>query len=131
MIINFEQPIPMIDGDSLFEYKPVMGKNGKPELDDDGEEKIQKVSLPLGTMCNRALLGTYQEDRDEKAEDKLGRWELAKKIKANDEVTIEEVALIKKYVGKAFGPGLMGPIFDILESSAVSKNGDGKGKKGK
>lgn len=48
--------------------------------------------------------------------DKVTKYELAKKIYANDEVDLneDEIKLIKDCVGKGFAPIVVGQIFELL-----------------
>jgi hypothetical protein len=52
-------------------------------------------------------------------EDKFKRWQIAQKIDEHleAEISVEDVALIKRLIGKAFGPIVVGPAFQLLESS--------------
>lgn len=87
-------------------------------LDGKPFEKEVGVLATLGDMCVSALL-TELRDVPTKPEDKLNRWELAKRIYKQGEVElkIEDIALIKKSVGSVYMPALMGAIYDLLETN--------------
>lgn len=124
MKIDFDQQIMTLEGNPLFEWEELTNDDSTPQRNERGDIIRKKKVLSLGIMCNRALLNIYQED-EKNSEDKLTRWELAKKIKANKlPMSIEDVAMIRKYVKKSFPVHVVGPIFDLLDSSA---NGANKG----
>lgn len=86
-------------------------------LDGKPFEKEPGVNANLGDMCVTALL-TEVPKEPATPEDKLKRWELAKRLyeQKEVEVTAEDIALIKKMAGKVFLPALMGTLYDVLES---------------
>jgi len=51
---------------------------------------------------------------------KYERYELARKVKANEDLSIEdlsieEISMIKELIGKVYPPVLVGPAWDLLE----------------
>lgn len=49
-------------------------------------------------------------------EEKLENYYLSKKISKNEEeYTLEEAVRIKKFVGKWYGPMVVGPVFQLIE----------------
>jgi hypothetical protein len=63
-----------------------------------------------------ALIATYQDEANLGGEEKLKRWELASKINKGDfDLTAEDIVLAKKLVGKAYGPLVVGQVWNILE----------------
>ena len=74
--------------------------------------------VTLASIAANALLATYQHetiDGDEKAR----RWNMARRIFENKEavtLSLEEAATIKKLIGMAFGPLIVGQAFVMLES---------------
>jgi len=65
-----------------------------------------------------ALNALFMDEQGLSGEDKVKRYTLAKKVCANDDpvdVTVEEVALIKKLVGKAFAPLIVAQAWNMLE----------------
>jgi len=65
-----------------------------------------------------ALFATFKGEENLSGEEKMKRWELASKIKAESdpvEMTVEEVALLKKLIGKAYGALIVGQAWKVLE----------------
>ena len=85
--------------------------NGEKFCEDDG-----KTYLTIGSACIFAIL---QANIDSKtpAEEKFKRYQLAQKLYGQSEVelTIDEVAKLKEWVGIAYSPMVMGRIYDYLE----------------
>jgi hypothetical protein len=72
----------------------------------------------LRGVCVEALLASYEDERALAGEEKLKRWELAMKIKkAQDpaDLSVEEISLIKKLIGKAYGALVVGQAWSMLE----------------
>jgi hypothetical protein len=88
--------------------------NDMPISDADGKEAtLRKVSI-------EALAATYQDESTLSGEEKLKRFELAMKVKNTPtpiDLTVEEVATIKKLIGKAFGVIVVGQAWKMLEGS--------------
>jgi hypothetical protein len=89
--------------------------------DMDGTVILDQKSNPatIKGVCIEALLATYKDEENLSGEDKLKRWQLAIKVKDGDspcDLTVEEVSLIKKLIGKAYGPLVTGQVWTILES---------------
>ena len=93
---------------------------GKGIVDLDGKV-INSLSGEPATVRGvviEALLATFNDETHLSGEEKLKRWELASKIKNTAdpvELTAEEITLIKKLVGKAYGPLVVGRTWKILE----------------
>lgn len=65
-----------------------------------------------------ALLSLLDDERHIPGEEKAKRWILATRIYSNPEnveLTVEEVAMIKSLVGKAYPPLIVGQAWKILE----------------
>ena len=93
---------------------------GKGFKDLDGEEipDVKGKTATLRGLAIDALLAQYQDEQNLGGEEKLKRWELASKIKNSPdpvEVSAEEVVLIKKLVGKAYGVLVVGQAWKYLE----------------
>ena len=93
---------------------------GKIFTDLDGKEIPSQNGKPatLGGVSVDALLATFQDEQNLSGEEKLKRWELAVKIKNGVdpvELSVEEIALIKKLIGKAYGPLISGQAWQMLE----------------
>lgn len=66
-----------------------------------------------------ALLAQFEDERQLSGEDKLKRYQLAMKVNESEgvcEMTAEEIALVKKLIGKAYGPLVSGQAWTILET---------------
>jgi len=88
-------------------------------LDPDNKEipRIQggKEPLTIGVVCLMALLNSESKDGNEK----FARYELAMRIKqAKDnilDISIDDIAKVKKLIGEVYGSLIVGRAFDILE----------------
>lgn len=100
---DFKAPILAIDGSRI----PVSTSDQTP--------------LTLGKVCEDALIATLQGDSPNEAE-KAKRFWLALKIHAGDkELTADEVSLVKKVVGIAYGPLIVGRVIELIDPAAVPK----------
>lgn len=76
-------------------------------------------ALTLRTVSQNALVAVFQDEQHLSGEDKLKRWELAMKVKRSPDpvdLTTDEVVLIKKLIGKAYGPVISGQAWQLLET---------------
>lgn len=89
----------------------LLGLDGKPLKEGDKEVR-------LGEFCATALLTPYQDEKELSGDEKVKRFKIAEKIYNGGEqdLTIEEAALLKKLVAKAFAPLIVGRIYGLLES---------------
>lgn len=79
---------------------------------------LQGNPAVLRGVCIEALMAQFEDERNLSGEEKLKRFELALKIKqAVDpaEFTAEEIALMKKLIGKGYGPLIVGQTWKMLE----------------
>lgn len=86
--------------------------SGKPV--NDGEKE-----LTLKTVCVNALLSLHNDEHNLRGEEKVTRYELAKKIyesKTPINVSSESIVLLKQLVAKSYGPLIVGQIWNMLES---------------
>ncbi len=76
----------------------------------DGEK-----DLTLSTVCISALLMPDQQDQP--AKEKVERFHLAEKVHAAGEqdLSVDDVALLKKLIGKLFPPLVVGRAFAVLD----------------
>ncbi len=78
------------------------------------------VDATLRDACVEALLCLFESDRQEEGKPKYERWQLAselmKSVSGIVELTVEDIATIKKRVGKRYGPTIVGPVYNLLES---------------
>lgn len=73
------------------------------------------LPLTLKDVCITSLLQPMNEDDEKK---KLEKWEIYKKIKDSKDVaelSIEELGIIKKSIGKLQPPLILGQCFELLE----------------
>ena len=102
-----------------FKQKLVTLKNEPLELR-GADNKLSQITL--GDVCYQAMLGSIETDRAETGASKYERWTLAGKIanaKEPIELKAEEIVKIKDRVGKAYGPEVVGPVYDLLEKKEV------------
>lgn len=109
--------------------------------DEEGKEIIYgtKPPLTLRDVIVGSLLGTVIENVNgqlqqsvESEEIKWQKYEIFKKIKDEKhevELKIEEIALIKKYIGKIQPTIIMGQSFELLEGVKEEKPTNNKPKK--
>jgi hypothetical protein len=96
MKIDFSAAIKDFDGDAVK----------------DGDKEAT-----LGRVACTALLASYADEQNLSAEDKVKRFRLAE-IAAKggaQEVKVDDVALMKKLIGKAFAPLIGGRAYDLIE----------------
>ncbi len=86
--------------------------SGKPLV---GEDADNGVSLKL--ICINALIIPYSDESGLSGEDKFARYKLAQKIHPGGEQTItsEEASLLKKLIGKGYGPLIVGQAYGLIE----------------
>jgi hypothetical protein len=108
---------------SDFEGMPVTECADQPPPRDDREcQNRRPVTLAMAAM--RALLVTYDDERGIAAEEKFKRGELARKIyestSGNGEpvLTVEEMATVKKLIGKGYPPLMVTQIWRMLDPAA-------------
>ena len=89
--------------------KVIKQLSGKPIVE-EGKDVI------LTTVACNALLSGFPDEQALPGEEKVKRFVLAEKIfKGATEFTAEEVALVKKLIGKAYTPLVVGRAFEILD----------------
>jgi hypothetical protein len=71
----------------------------------------------LGMVATRALLASLPDEQSLSGEDKFKRFTLAMRIKDGGEVPIsaEDIALLKKLIGKVYSPLVVGRAFPLLD----------------
>jgi len=97
MKVNFSQAIKDFEGETV---KDEMGKE-----------------LSLSEICVKAILALFKSEENISGEEKYKRYKLSDKIynKSEVELSAEEVAEVKKLVGKMYSPLVVGLVYDILE----------------
>jgi hypothetical protein len=90
------------------------------DLDGDPVKDGEKDAT-LGRVACTALLASYADEQNLAAEDKVRRFRLAEiAAKGGErEVKVEDVALIKQLIGKAFAPLVVARAYDIIEPPAM------------
>jgi hypothetical protein len=70
----------------------------------------------LRSVATAALMLPYQDEQSVGGEEKFTRYKLALRINASEsvELTPEEAAKVKQLIGKAFGPAVVGPAYELL-----------------
>ena len=97
MLVKVNVPIKTLDGQSMKDN--VDGK---------------AVDATVKTAIINAVLAPVQT---EKGVEKVKKYELAKKVFANDEVDLneDEIKLIKDCIGENFAPIVVGQIYELLK----------------
>lgn len=97
------------------------GKEFK-DLDGNKIANIPGKTSTLKEVVIEALLAVFEDEKNLTGDEKLKRWELAKRVKSASgvlELSVEEVALIKKLIGKGYGVLVVGQAFSMLEGKEV------------
>ena len=83
---------------------------GEPIKDGTGD-------FTLGMASCTALLSSYQDEQGLDPKDKVRRYKLATKVSDGGEVdlSVEEISDLKKLIGKAFPPLIVGRAYEILD----------------
>lgn len=93
------------------------------EIHDLAGKPISENGVPvtLGSVCSGALLMPYPDERNVSGEDKVKRFRLAEKVYAGglQDITVEDAALLKQLLAKAYTPLIVGRAYGILESAAA------------
>jgi hypothetical protein len=82
-----------------------------------------KVPFTLGGAAVRALVISYEDERNLSPEEKFKRGELATRIHGATSLSLksEDITLLKKLIGKAYGPLIVfraWPLLDAAEAPA-------------
>lgn len=93
---------------------------GKILVDQDDQEIKTDKGKPftLKDACFQALGATFPDEQNLSGEEKFKRYELYQKIKGGTdpvELVAEDVALLKKLTGKAYGALIVGQCWNLLE----------------
>lgn len=100
---------------------PIVDSDGQPVKDDTG-----KITT-LGRVAMISLGSRYQEDANASTDEIYKRGQLAAKVyeaKNPVDLTVEEVAMIKRFIAKAQSPMIVAkafPMLDKAETPAVKK----------
>ena len=88
---------------------------------DDQPIISESKGVTLKSAAVNALLAIYPDEQNLSGEEKAKRYVLATRIYANSgdkpDLSLEDIVLIKKLIGKAYGPLIVGQSFQILEGN--------------
>jgi len=85
----------------------------------DKEILVEKNPFTLRDATKQALLSIFQDEQGLTGDEKVKRYDLYLKVKDTvdpAELTAEDISLIKKLIGKAYGVLIVGQAFKMLES---------------
>lgn len=88
------------------------------DMDDNPVQKEKGIPLLLKDVAITALNGNYADEQSLSGEEKFKRFDLAMKVNKGGEqdYTPEEIVLIKRIIGKAYGPLIVGRAFEVLNA---------------
>jgi hypothetical protein len=133
MQIDFSQTITDFDGDVLPSGKTktigdVAAKYNAaaPEIKAQVDALLRLVPIPipltLKRVAHEGLGAVYEDERALDPDEKNKRFLIGLKVTGEaSDFTVEEVALLKKVVGKGYGPLIMGRAWQMLEDAAKAK----------
>jgi hypothetical protein len=83
-------------------------------------QPLPEPANTLGSVCVSALMGVYPDEQNLSGDDKFKRYQLAERLHAGGEqdVSAEDIALLKKLIGKNWSPAVLGPAYEALERDA-------------
>lgn len=110
--------ISIVDGEPIIiDGRPKLDSDGKPVIV-DGKPVIAGDPETLATVAMRALLNITPGEKIV-GEESFKRFQIAQKFsgkKKTVELSSEEIVFVKKVIGEVFGPAIVGPTWNILES---------------
>jgi hypothetical protein len=112
-------PLPALAGEIDFSAL-VTDMDGTPIPDCVGNDCTNKPPLTLRTLAIRVLTANFpDEEKTLSGEDKFKRGELALRIHKSEKanLTAEDVSLVKRLVGKAYGPLVVLKAWSLLDPS--------------
>lgn len=101
----------------------ILDLNNKPVIDDtvcpadSSGKRPCTTEVTLGDISVRSLMAIVQDEQNLAGEEKFKRFVLAMKIKDGGEIAVsaEDVALLKKLIGKIYSPLVVGRAFPLLD----------------
>jgi len=116
MVVDFSTQLVDLDGDGMEEAKRNKG-TGEVVFEGEGDDaKPVMLKLSLARVAKNSLMASFEDEKNLDADAKLTRWNLAQKInRGAKNYSVEDVALVKKLIAKAYGVQVVGPALDILE----------------
>jgi len=85
--------------------------------------KFEGEDAKAKALIVSALLATYEDERSIAGDEKVRRYELARRVHASEgeiEASVEELTLIKTLVGRAFSPVAVGQIYQLIEGHGTA-----------
>jgi hypothetical protein len=78
---------------------------------------IDGPNMTLGRAAIEALLAQFQDETGITGEEKLKRFDLAMRVRndACGDFPIDDISMIKKLIGKAYGPLVCGQAWKMLD----------------
>jgi len=109
-----------------FDPTPALKKfNGEPHKEIDPETgRSSDKDLQLKTAIVNSLTAIYQDEKPEGLES-FRRGQLASiifKAEGEIELTTEDIALIKKLLGKYYGPAIVFSAYSLIEGAEKGEN---------
>ena len=98
--------------------KPILDLKGAVVVSCPREKPDCGAVLTLADVAQTALQASFQDEQSLPATDKIKRFELALRIeqtKVDPKLSVEELALIKQLVAKAFPPLTVGRAYELLD----------------
>lgn len=95
-----------------FDFQPIDLITDEPIRDADSGKPVT-----LATIAVQALMMQTADDKDQSADEKINAYVLGARIKGGGEVdiTAEDAALLKKRIGKLYGPLIVGQCLPVLD----------------
>lgn len=128
MKINFDEVLKNAEGEDDLKLgitadellrKIAITLTEKGSITKEGLEEFLKEQKPfqLKTVAINALMSTFEDEKNLSGEDKLSRYVLSCKIRSGGEcdLTVDEISIIKKLIGKAYGTLIVGQTWPMLE----------------
>lgn len=102
LAIDFKAEMTAIDG------KAIPADPGKPE------------ALTLQRVCEDALIASYPDEQTLPSDEKNRRFWLAIKIHGGEQnLSADEITMLKKVIGKGYGPLVVGRAFGMLDPNSI------------
>lgn len=74
-------------------------------------------STTLGTVASQALMAAFPDETNLEASEKVKRFKLSLKVVkgGSQDISVDDVSELKKLIGKAYGPLVVGRAYDLIE----------------
>lgn len=122
MTLDVTQVLVGYDGEALMDVEAVLDAEGKPVLDEAGQQQTKKVPITLRPICLNALKAQFEADRGMTGVKKTEIWVLCGKIYKEDRplMTADELVLLQQRVGMAYPPVIVGPALLLLNGTPAT-----------